>query len=196
MKQINMAAVVALSVVALMAGLASSASATTVEDATGTHPTVIDLSLVGSALLSSGGNALYTCTGGTLEGMLDTGSATSTVTSSISAVNSTWSGCTNTTHTLEGGDLEIHHLAGTSNATVTGAKFKWTTRIFGVSCVYGLSNGPMVHFGTLIGSDTTAVLHIDTTIIKREGSFICPNLASWKAIYHPTTSKGLTVTAG
>lgn len=196
MKHINRAAIAALSAFAVMACSVGSASATTLEDATGAHPTVIDFSLVGSSVLSSGGTTLDTCTGGTMEGIPTTGGATTTVKEPIASANTTWSGCTKTAHTIEGGELEIHHIAGTSNGTVTGAGFKWTRLTFGVSCVYGLSEGTMVHFGTLTGSSATPVLHIDTEIIKREGGFLCPNTAKWKANYHVTTPSGLTVTAG
>lgn len=71
-----------------------------------------------------------------------------------------------------------------------------TVLTLGVTCTYGLSDGPYVHLGTLTGSDTTPILDIDTEVVKRTGSFICPAKARWQAKYHVTTPTGLTVTAG
>jgi hypothetical protein len=201
MKQLRALIMAALSVMAITASFASTASATTIENGTSpyTHPTELVASLSGTArLTTTGGEQLSTCTGGGLSGPItQTGSSTTTVKSTVAAAALTWTGCTKTTHTLQGGELEIHHIAGTSDGTVTGTTFEWTTAIFGVSCTYGLSTtDTMVHLGTLKGDDHTPILEIKKTVVKLAGGFLCPGTAIWEATYHVTSPTGLTVTAG
>jgi len=201
MKHLRALIMAALFVMAITASFASTASATTLENGTSpyTHPTELSASLTGSSSFrASDGTLLATCTGGSVSGPItQTGSSTTTVKGTVAAAGLTWSGCSQTTHTLQGGELEIHHIAGTSNGTVTGTTFQWTTNILGVSCSYGLStNDTMVHLGTLKGDDHTPVLEINKTVVKRAGSFICPNEVKWIANFHVTSPTGLTVTAG
>lgn len=198
MRYLKMLGLAAAAAMALMAFGAGPAWATTLENGTSpySHPTQIDLSLVGTTRSdSTGGSTLDTCAGGAIQGIPTTGSATETVRLVVSAANTTWSGCTSTTDTTAGGTLEIHHIAGTSNGTVTGTGFEVTVNIFG-SCTYGLGSGA-VDLGTLKGDDHTAILEIKAVITEQtEDKFLCPNDVIWAATYHVTTPSGLTVTAG
>jgi hypothetical protein len=199
MKYIKMLGLAAMAAMALMAFVgAGTASATTLEDSKGVHPTTISASLLGSATLESTTGSpptvFETCTTGTVHGNPSTGSATTTVTGVATIASG---GCTATTHVLGGGDLEIHHITGTSNGTVTGNTFEVTKSMFGASCVYGLSKtDAMVHLGTLIGSYTTPLMEVNTILPLRAGSFLCPSETRWTATYEVTTPSGLTVTAG
>jgi hypothetical protein len=199
MKHIRTMALAAMTAMALFAFGVGSASATTLEDANGNHPTEIDASLVGSAVLSAG-SLVDTCTEGTVKVTnLTTGSASETVRGTVTPADLTWGNCVNEpTITVEGGELEIHHKAGTSSGTITGTTFSVTVLVGGsVTCSYGVTNNDsMVHLGTLTGSDTTPIIEIDTTVPKRAGGFLCPSTATWQATYHVTSPNGLTVTAG
>jgi hypothetical protein len=199
MKYIKMLGLAAMAAMALMAFVgAGTASATTLEDSKGVHPTTISASLIGSAVLSNPAetSTYDTCTEGTVHGEPSTCSATETV-KGAAAVSFVTSSCTSTTHATEGGNLEIHHIAKTVNGTVTGNTFKVQVTIFGVPCTYGLSKTDTnVHVGTLTGSDTTPLMDINTIVPLREGGFLCPGEARWKATYEVTTPSSLTVTAG
>ena len=201
MKYIKVIGLAAMAM-ALMAFVgAGTASATTLDNGSGTmlEPGAsIDASLSGSAELTNteGTQVLDTCTTGTIEGVTtNTGSSTETVRGDVTTENLTWANCTNPTKTLQGGELEIHWIEGTSNGTVTGTTFEVTVSVFGVSCTYGLTNNDtMVHVGTLNGSDTAPSIAINTSVPKRVGGFLCPSSAKWKATYNVTTPTGLTVT--
>src|SRR5918995_3448914 len=85
MKYIKMLGLAAMAAMALMAFVgAGTASATTLEDSKGVHPTTISASLLGSATLESTTGSpptvFETCTTGTVHGNPSTGSATTTVT--------------------------------------------------------------------------------------------------------------------
>jgi hypothetical protein len=171
MKHLRTIALAVMAAMALMAFGAGTASATTIENGTApySHPVKIVASLTGGTarLTTAGGELLDTCTGGGVTGPItQTGSSTTTVKGTVAAADLTWTGCTKTTHTLQGGELEIHHIAGTSDGTVTGTTFEVTVAIFGVSCTYGLSTtDTMVHLGTLKGDDHTSVLDIEKTVV-------------------------------
>jgi hypothetical protein len=87
--------------------------------------------------------------------------------------------------TLEGGTLEYHSIAGTDNATVTGKGFKVTGVFAGVSCVYGGGTG--VHLGTLTGGSSPK-FHVNASLLKQEGSFLCASSATLEGEYSITSS--------
>ena len=129
---------------------------------------------------TTGGETIAECTEAELRGHPSAGGASETVKMSIQASDFNWNanGCTIQTKTLEGGELEIHHIAGTDNGTVTATGFSFTTTAFGASCVYTFTKA--TDLGTLTGSATgDAVLHINTVFTKKEGSFICPADLKW-----------------
>lgn len=199
MKYIKVLGLAAMAM-ALMAFVgAGTASATTLDNGNGemlSAGSSIDASLVESAeLTNTEGKLLDTCTTGTIEGVTEnTGSATETVKGEVTKENLTWGGCTAITQTLGGGTLEIHWTEG-HNGTVTGTTFEVTVNIAGISCNYGLTKtDSMVHVGTLDGSDTEPLMTINTVVVLRGGSFLCPSSGNWKAKYRVTTPTGLTVT--
>jgi hypothetical protein len=197
MKYVKMLGLAALAAMALMAIVgASTASATTLQQTNGAHPTTLNATVVGSALLTStSGSTLNTCTESTVHGTPSTGGASETV---RGAATVSFSGCVKKTTTIGNGELEIHHIPGTSNGTVTGTTFEVTIEPFeGVWCNYGLSKtDSMVHVGTLEGSHTTPKIVINTVVVERGSSFICPDDANWKATYHITSPSDLTVVSG
>lgn len=114
-----------------------------------------------------------------------TGSSTTTRTGTVETSSLTWSNCTSTMNTLEGGTLEYHHISGTDNATVTARGFKITGVFAGISCVYGAGTG--VHFGTLTGG-TKPKLDVTASLLKLEGSFLCASSATLETEYSITSS--------
>jgi hypothetical protein len=202
MKHLKMLGLAAVALAAMMAYTAASASATELYSGATTQGvgTKIVSSLSGTAsLTTTGGTVLDTCTGGTVTGEITAaGSATSTTIGTVATSGVTWSGCTKTTDTLEGGELEIHWIAGTHNGTVTGKKFKVTVVVsesFGGTCSYTL--GTSTHLGTLIGTTTApsqATLAINAVVNGAAGnSFLCPSDTKWVANYTVTSPVPLAV---
>jgi hypothetical protein len=184
---------------------ASTASATELYDKTGGNNelvtlakgTKIEASLSGGTakLTSTSGTLLDTCTGGGVSGTTSTaGSSTTTVTGGITSL--TWTGCIEPTSTSVNGELEIHHIAGTTNGTVTGKNsvVKVNTTIFEAICEYTV--GSALDLGTLVGASTStgnATLAINT-VVPAKNSFFCPD-ARWEANYKVTSPLGLVVEA-
>ena len=132
-----------------------------------------------------------TCTGATRHTTITpTGSSTTTAGGTIGAGELTWSGCSNTMHTLAGGTLEYHHIAGTDNATVTAKGLEITATLSGVSCTYGAGAG--VDFGTLTGG-SPAKLDVRATLAKVAGSFLCPSSGELEGTYEITSPSGVYV---
>jgi hypothetical protein len=174
-------------------------TATTMPECEGAHRygvgTAINFSMIsgGSAKQTdSNGNTLSTCTQGTWKGTVkNAGGSAATVVIGLEQL--TWIGCSQTTHTVQNGRLEIHRVAGTHNGTVVGQATEWTQNIFGVSCTYGFGTG--THLGTLAGG-SSSVLKIATTITKTAGGFLCPSTVGWDAEYVLTEPHALYVTTG
>jgi hypothetical protein len=147
--------------------------------------------------LKSGTTALFkntagaveeTCNGAKISGTLGkAGSGTETVSGTGGPENVVWSGCTNTMDTIEGGEIEVHHIAGTDNGTVTGKGFKTTVLLFGVSCVYSYGTGTDI--GVITGGESPT-LHVNMVINKSGGSFLCPTDAIVEAVGVLTEPKG------
>jgi hypothetical protein len=218
LKMLGLAAVAAMGLMAFFG--ASSASATVLCKQTDTPScavankygvgTVIHASLKSgtSAKLwadPKGENPLVTCTESTVRGTIaNAGGSESTVSGPLTTTLNpegkhtglTWGGCTSTTDTLTTGssigELEIHHIAGTHDGTVTSKNSDVTVSIFGVSCTYGSGNG--LDLGILKGG-TKQVLSINATISKVAGSFLCPEKTIWEAEYTVTEPHEIYVTA-
>ena len=141
--------------------------------------TTIELNLVSgtSARLTSGGSTIATCTGSTAKGTTSSESGTP-LTGTISSL--TWSGCSQTTHTVANGSLSVEWISETLNGTVTGKGSQVTVGIFGVSCTYGTGEG--THLGTLTGGEAP-ILKVAATVSKTAGGFLCPSTAGWDAEY-------------
>src|SRR3954453_9196269 len=204
MKHIKTLGLIALAATAVMAFVgAGTASATELYQRTagGTvtlgKGTKIESSLSGGTakLTTTGGSLLDTCTGGGVSGTTSTaGSSTTTVLGGITSL--TWTGCLEPTETSVNGELEIHHIASTTNGTVTGKNsvVKVNTTIFEAICEYTV--GSALDLGELIGAKTAegnATLAINT-VVPAKNSFFCPD-ARWEANYTVTIPKGLVVEA-
>jgi hypothetical protein len=193
MKYVKMLGLAAVAAMALMA-FAGSASATIIESGSGQllKGSAIDASLTGSetAKLEAGSLVLDECTGGTVEGITsNNGSSTETVKGEVSKANLTWSGCSRTTNTLAGGNLEIHWTSG-ANGTLTATGFEVTvSTIFG-SCIYGFGTTAK-NLGEVKGG-TPATLSIKTSVPKISGP--CPSESNWTANYTVTNPGTLRVT--
>jgi hypothetical protein len=201
MKYLKASGLAAIAAMALTAFLgASSASATvlctttTTPCGTGWHVDEIVLSATGSTSTHSTGGALEaTCTGSSMTGTKTrTGSATTTPAWVFATAGLTWSGCNQTTDTLEGGEIEIHQIAGTHNGTVTEKGKKVTVVIAGVSCTFGAGGG--THIGVLTGG-SPAILHVNAITLKVAGSFLCPADTVWEATYQITNHTAAYVVA-
>lgn len=121
------------------------------------------------------------------------GSATLTVSGETSSFFIV--GCNHTVDQITNGELEIHHIAGTDNGTVTAVGLTWTvettiTPEFIRSCVYGTGAGTDI--GTLTGG-TWATLDIHGVINKVEGTFLCPSTIVVDAKYQIITPENLYV---
>jgi hypothetical protein len=102
-------------------------------------------------------------------------------------------GCTKHTTTVKTGSLEIHHIAGTDDGTVTGLLAEVTINgIFGVSCTYGA--GTSTDVGVLTGG-ASPTLKVNAIIKKTAGGFICPAETRWTGEYKVTEPTPLYVEA-
>jgi hypothetical protein len=129
---------------------------------------------------------LVTCSGSELTALsTKTGGTVETPTAEVKTLD--WSGCTSTVTTVATGSLEIHHIEGTDNGTVTSSGTEVTTAILGVSCTFKGTD-----LGTLTGG-TSPVMDINATVDKTAGSFVCPAHATWTATYNITTPTPLYV---
>lgn len=184
-KTLGLAAVAAIALVAV-AGAGTASATVFCEENVEPCPeakrwsagTAVDLVLKAGtsfSTLDTGGEALTTCNSSTNGWTItNTGGATATVRGATEAKQISWTGCTFPPVVLEGGELEFHMIAGSSNATVTAKGFRITINsIFFGSCVYGFGAG--AHFGTLASSGTgDAILAVNAVVTKVEGSsFAC-----------------------
>src|SRR5690349_740845 len=202
MKYLKMLGVAAVAAAALMAFLgAGSASATVIcknnlntEKSSEPYPegTKGKASAVSSIqAATTEGTVLSTCTGSVVESTLENaGSATTTVKSGVSSI--TWSGCTVTTDTINGGFAELHHIAGTDNGTLTTFNTEVTinTGLFG-SCVFTSGNGTDV--GTTVGGNPGS-LTLNTVFTRKSG--LCPTSLRVTGKYAATEPKNAWVAAG
>ena len=199
MKYVKTFGLVAMLALAWMAFAGSTASATVLCKTTTTPcgsaygvGTKIVSSLTGSSTLETlGGTTINTCLATSIESEIqNSGSATATVSGpNISLIAG---GCTNQTFTLKSGSLEIHHIAGTENGTVTGLLAEVTVVSSGVSCVYGAGSGTDI--GTLFGGESPTI-KIEGTVKKTSGGFLCPAENRWTGEYKVTEPTPLYVAA-
>src|SRR5215203_2849176 len=142
MKFLNTIGLVVIAAAAMMA-LAGTASATVLcanntEPCTAPYKAGTEVKMSLKPATSAGlqaGFATITCTESTLTGKTSTtGSSTETV----RGLPATWmtGGCNATVTVLKLGELEIHHIPGTSGGTLTAKGAEVTVSSFGVHCVY------------------------------------------------------------
>jgi hypothetical protein len=140
---------------------------------------------------------LNTCTSSSMTAKITSaGSAATTVVGKVEAANLTWSGCVSgQVNTLEGGELEIHWISGTTNGTLTAKKFKVTVNTILGPCTYTAGGG--IHMGNLSGvTSGNATMHINATIPRLSpdpDTGTCPTTAIWTGTYSVTSPSGLNV---
>ena len=192
MRYLKMLGLASVAAAALTACLGAGAASATVLCSTTTTPctskwpvnTNFDFSLktgTSSTMTTTGGETYITCSAVTTKGKFEkAGSATETVTGSISSLN--WGPtCSFPMTNIQNGKLELHGISGTDNATVTGdaeAVFTIQSIFFG-SCSWFWGSG--AHLGTLVGGKP-ATLAINTVLKKHVGSeAVCPDTLRWTA---------------
>lgn len=101
---------------------------------------------------------------------------------------------------LESGELEVHHISGTDDGTLTGKSTKLTVNCTPAvtQCIFG-TNGEGTDLGALTGGNPAA-LDGGATVswlsgTNDEGSFICGSTAKWEGAYEITSPKPLHVAA-
>jgi hypothetical protein len=115
---------------------------------------------------------LVTCSEVEIEGKLESkGGASETIKQGVKPENVKWRKCSLTMDTIKGGEIEIHHIAGTDNGTVILRGIETTALIFGATCAYSYGTGTDVGY---ITGGPTPVMHIKGVLPKSAGSFICP----------------------
>lgn len=206
MKYMKLIGLAALAAMALMAFGAGTASATklcknnlSTTNCSEHYPekTLVEATLTKNAkgeqtaiLETLEGTVLDTCTGSTVAGKTENTAATGEpVKGKIETL--TWSGCTKTTNTLSMGTLEISHIAGTDNGTLTGSSTEVTINTIFGSCVYGLA-ATGTHIGTVVGGNP-ATITISAIVPKLSGNFACPSESRWTATYTITQPNPLYV---
>lgn len=196
MKYIKMLGLAAVAAAALMAFVgASTASATVITGSAGKLGvgSSLDFSLktgTSALLVNTAGEELDKCSTSTVKGNItNAGGAAATVTGEIKEL--TWGGpCTFPTVTTKLGKLEIHHIAGTTNGTLTADSEIGVTinTVFFGSCVYGVTAG--THLGVVTGGNP-ATFHANAVAEKLSGSaFACPATSKWTGTYVNTTPAG------
>lgn len=137
-------AVMLLAIFAFAATVSASATVLcTDSECTTVYPTGTELSFslksgTTSALKTTGGAAIATCTGSTVSGKTSNESG---ATISVSIESLAWGGCNQTTDTVATGSLSIEGFSGTENGVVSGSGSQVTFGVFGVSCTY-VKGGP------------------------------------------------------
>jgi len=194
MKYLKMLGLTAIAAMALMAVVAGSASATTLEigGVTQNKAVTIEASLASgtSAILrDKNGTTNDTCTGSSVKGTTSVFTG-ATVSGPIAKKEDlSFSGCSHTTDVLAGGSLTVAWTSGT-NGTVSssGAEVTVKSTVFGVSAICKTGAGTTI--GTLTGvSSGNATMHINATTLD------CGALgtSSWTGTYAVTSPQGLGV---
>jgi hypothetical protein len=188
LKILGLAGVAAMAFMAFAAGTASATKLYSGGTALGTG-TTIHITSTGTSILESGETILDECKHTTIHITIgNSGSAAGTVSGPVGSWTS--SECTKPTKTIKNGELEIHHIAGTTNGTLTVKGTEVTVEAFeGVSCVY---TGEDV--GTLVGG-SPATITANAVIKKTSGGFLCPSAPRSTVSYKLTTPNPLTVEA-
>jgi hypothetical protein len=197
MKYVKMLGLAAIAAMALMAFVgAGTASATKLYSggsALGAG-SLVKLSLTGSSVLSSGESTLNTCTGGQFTSEIaNAGSSTTTVSGPNTTID--FENCASTVHTETKGSLEVHHIAGTNDGTVTASGVVIGNTVFGTNCLYQSGTGK--HLGVLDGvTSGDATIHIHISVTEAEPKkFICPDTATWTGHFVVTSPTPLHVAA-
>jgi len=132
------------------------------------------------------GYIFESCTGGTLKShVINKGGATETVTTGTSWYEITWSGCEGGgVSATQTGELEIHHIAGTDNGTLTAKGFEFKFTSLGSECIYVPASPG--HLGLVTGGAAPKI-HINSVFVESKGNPSCIPDIVWKATYKFTT---------
>ncbi len=214
LKMLGLAAVAAMALTAFLgAGSASAAglykyTTPSANDAIALNTELVSSLETGSSALLKDtlGGANDTCTSSEVKGKIEKNTTTAPVGTlnpqgRISAL--TFGGCSHTTTVISTseeagvkyyGELEIKHIAGTTNGTVVSKNSRVTVKstIFGVSCIANTGAGTAI--GTLTGAKSptaNATMDINGTITLENG---CGD-STWTGSYEVTSPVGLTVEA-
>jgi hypothetical protein len=131
------------------------------------------------------GYIFESCTGGTLAaGLSSQGGAAATVIVATAASSWTWTGCeAGGVSATAFGELEIHHIAGTDNGTVTAKGFGFKFTSLGSECVYVPAS--VGELGLVTGGASPKI-HINSVFVESKENLSCiPDLV-WKATYKIT----------
>lgn len=96
------------------------------------------------------------------------GSATTTVETKVPAASITWGGCSATTTTVSGGEIEFHWINATNNASLTGKGISVKFVGGGLTCIYGFG-ATMIPIGTFTGGLVPRI-HLKAVAAKQAGS--------------------------
>jgi hypothetical protein len=159
----------------------------------GIYPAGTEINASGSVLLKgTEGVGIVLCTGSTLKAETSNlGGSSETVGAEVEKANFTWGGeCVGSFQTLAFGPIEIHHIAGTENGTVTIKSLEMTEKFGSVDCTYGSGEGS--HFGTLTGGEHPS-LDGKIVLVKKAGSIICLNSVVLEALFEAMAPQPLFV---
>ena len=148
-------------------------------------------------LETTGGVVLDTCTGSEISGAItNTGGASATVSGHIGpgTTGLKWGTCSRVTNTLKVGNLEVHHIAGTDNGTLTatGGIEVTINTIFG-SCVFG--TGEALDVGKITGGSPATINTEKAVVPKISGNAACPTHGVWNAQFTLTEPGSAWVSA-
>jgi hypothetical protein len=192
-KMSGLAAATALGLLAFVGpGTASATTLFTDEAKTIVYPTGTTLHLTHGPGTSwrntSNGNTVGTCTESTIHGTTSNETGTWIVVPISSWI---FGGCSQTTHTVSKGSLEIMWTSGTSGEVI-GKGTSVTTSMFGTSCTYGTGTGTKL--GSIIGG-SEPVLTVNSAVSKIAGGFLCPGTVDWEGTFYLTVPHALYVGA-
>ena len=150
----------------------------------------MDMSLKSATLTvikDTNGNTFDSCPSSTIKmATSNTGGENVAVTGSVTAANLTWSGCTWTTTTTQGGTLSVSATSPNGSGTVKASGFKVTVNGLLGDCVY--QTGENLTLGTVVGGNP-ATLEIKGVPLTETSGF-CPTSEVWTATYVSTEPAG------
>jgi hypothetical protein len=193
LKMFGLAAVAAVGLIAFVGSGIASATITytdkahTVKYPKGTKLTYSLKAGMSVFLKNTSGETFFTCIGSEIAATTEQESALS-IESPINSM--TWSGCSNTLHTVSNGKLSTTWSSGT-NGEVTGSGSSWTYSMFGTSCTYGTGAGTKL--GTITSGESPE-LAVNAVIPKVAGGFLCPSDAVWQGTWILTSPHAVYIT--
>lgn len=188
MKYVKKLGLLVAAAAALMA-FAGSAAATVITSPSGTtYTSAIKAHSEGYWTLHNAVGTIFCVS--TFEGKVErhTGSGATTAGGKISKL--TFTGCTNgEVHpNIEGGEFEIHKLAG-GNGTFTSTGARFTTTQFGFECGYTTANTTL---GVITAGEHGTLDITNNALQRTHGSFFCGSSANLTGAYKITTPTNIS----